>query len=182
MTDLAVLEADLLRAVADAPDPAALDAVRVAALGKQGSVSLLLKGMGAMSPDERRTEGPRLNGLRDRVQAAVADRREALEAAALDARLLSERVDLSLPAPTRRRGSVHPTLQVMDEMIAIFADLGFAVAEGPDIEDDFHNFTALNFPPKHPAREMHDTFFLAPDAAGSARCCARTPAPCRCAP
>ncbi len=166
MTDLAVLEADLLRAVADAPDPAALDAVRVAALGKQGSVSLLLKGMGAMSPDERRTEGPRLNGLRDRVQAAVADRREALEAAALDARLLSERVDLSLPAPTRRRGSVHPTLQVMDEMIAIFADLGFAVAEGPDIEDDFHNFTALNFPPKHPAREMHDTFFLAPDAAG----------------
>ena len=166
MTDLPALEADLLAATAAAPDLAALEAVRVAALGKSGSVSALLKGMGALSPDERRAQGPIVNGLRDRVTAALAARRETLEAEALGAKLAAERVDLTLPAPPRRKGSVHPTLQVMDEMIAIFAELGFAVAEGPDIEDDFHNFTALNFPPKHPARETHDTFFLAPDANG----------------
>jgi phenylalanyl-tRNA synthetase alpha chain len=100
------------------------------------------------------------------VQTALADRRATLEAAALDAQLQAERLDLTLPSPPRRRGSLHPTMRVMDEMIAIFAELGFAVAEGPDIEDDFHNFTALNFPPKHPAREMHDTFFFAPDENG----------------
>ena len=166
MTDLSALEADLLRAVASASDLTGLEAVRVAALGKQGTVSALLKRMGALSPDERRAQGPAVNGLRDRVAAALAARREALEAQALDARLAGERVDLSLPAPPRRRGSVHPTMQVMEEMVAIFADLGFSVAEGPDIEDDFHNFTALNFPPKHPARDTHDTFFLAPDAQG----------------
>ena len=97
------------------------------------------------------------------MSAALAARKSELEAAELDARLLSEHVDLTLPSRPRRRGAVHPTMQVMDEMIAIFAEMGFAVAEGPDIEDDFHNFTALNFPPKHPAREMHDTFFLKPD-------------------
>jgi len=166
MTDLATLEAGLLTEVAAAADLAALDAVRVAALGKQGTISGLLKTLGAMSPDERREQGPLINSLRDRVQAALAARKAELEAAALDAQLAAERVDLSLPAPHRRRGSVHPTMQVMDEMIAIFAGMGFAVAEGPDIEDDFHNFTALNFPPKHPAREMHDTFFFHPDGAG----------------
>jgi phenylalanyl-tRNA synthetase alpha chain len=100
------------------------------------------------------------------VQAAIADRKGVLDAEALSARLAAERVDLTLPAPQRRKGSVHPTLQVMDEMVAIFAEMGFAVAEGPDIEDDFHNFTALNFPPKHPAREMHDTFFFNPGPDG----------------
>ncbi len=166
MTDLAALETELLAAAVSAPDLAALEAVRVGALGKAGSVSALLKGMGALPPDERRVQGPRVNGLRDRVAAALAARREALEAEALEARLATDRVDLTLPAPARRRGSVHPTLQVMDEMVAIFAEMGFAVAEGPDIEDDFHNFTALNFPPKHPARETHDTFFLAPGPDG----------------
>ena len=169
MTDLAALETELLAAAAAAPDLAGLEAVRVGALGKAGSVSALLKGMGALSPDERRVQGPAVNGLRDRVAAAVATRREALEAQALEARLAAERVDLTLPAPARRRGSVHPTLQVMDEMVAIFAEMGFAVAEGPDIEDDFHNFTALNFPPKHPARETHDTFFLPAGADGERR-------------
>ena len=160
MSDLAVQEAELLSAVAAAADLPALEAVRVAALGKSGSVSALLKSLGSLSPDERRDRGPEINGLRDRVQAAITARREVLEAAALDARLAAERVDLTLPPLPRRRGSVHPVMQVMDEMTAIFAELGFAVAEGPDIEDDFHNFTALNFPPKHPAREMHDTFFF----------------------
>ncbi|MES2725353.1 MAG: phenylalanine--tRNA ligase subunit alpha [Pseudomonadota bacterium] len=156
----AKLEADLTAAIAAAADLTALEAVRVSALGKSGAISDLLKSLGGMSPDERREQGPLINGLRDRVQAAITERKAALEAAELDARLASERVDLSLPPPPRRKGGVHPTMQVMDEMIAIFADMGFSLAEGPDIETDFNNFTALNFPPKHPAREMHDTFFL----------------------
>ena len=162
----AKLEADLTAAIAAATDLAALEAVRVSALGKSGAVSDLLKSLGSMSPDERREQGPLINGLRDRVQAAIAERKAGLEAAELDARLASERVDLSLPPAPRRKGGVHPTMQVMDEMIAIFADMGFSLAEGPDIETDFNNFTALNFPPKHPAREMHDTFFLPENEAG----------------
>lgn len=166
MTDLSQLEAEISGRVAAAADLAALDAVRVAALGKSGSISELLKTLGQMSPDERRERGPQINGLRDRVGQAIAARKAALEAAELDAKLASERVDLTLPAPPERRGRVHPTMQVLDEMIAIFAEMGFGLAEGPDIEDDFHNFTALNFPPKHPAREMHDTFWLPEDAHG----------------
>jgi phenylalanyl-tRNA synthetase alpha chain len=166
MTDLTALEAELSASVAAAADVPALESVRVAALGKSGSISELLKTLGSMSPDERRERGPLINGLRDRIGAAIAARRAALEAAELDARLAAERVDLSLPPPPRRKGGVHPTMQVMDEMIAVFAEMGFGVAEGPDIETDFNNFTALNFPPKHPAREMHDTFFLAEDERG----------------
>lgn len=166
MTDLSALESDLTAQIAAAADVAALEAVRVAALGKSGAISALLKSLGAMSPDERKTQGPAINGLRDRIGALIAERRAALEASELDARLAVETLDLSLPAPPRRRGVVHPTMQVMDEMIAIFAELGFALSEGPDIEDDFHNFTALNFPPKHPAREMHDTFFFPPGPDG----------------
>ncbi|MFZ0267934.1 phenylalanine--tRNA ligase subunit alpha [Caulobacter sp.] len=166
MTDLTTLEADVLAQVAAAGDLAALDAVRVSALGKTGSISGLLKTLGTMSPDERKERGAAINVLRDRVQTALNDKKAALEAAALDARLAGETLDLTLPAPHRRRGSVHPTMQTMDEMIAIFAEMGFAVAEGPDIEDDFHNFTALNFPEKHPAREMHDTFFFHPKESG----------------
>jgi phenylalanyl-tRNA synthetase alpha chain len=162
--DLDTLARELTAAAEAASDLAALDAVRVGALGKQGSVSALLKSLGSMSPEDRKTEGPRINALRDQVASAIAARKAALETAALDARLASERIDLSLPAPPRRKGSVHPTLQVMDELIEIFAAMGFAVATGPDIEDDWHNFTALNFPPRHPAREMHDTFFFKPDA------------------
>ncbi|CAN5713183.1 phenylalanine--tRNA ligase subunit alpha [soil metagenome] len=156
----AKLEADLTAAISAAADLSALEAVRVQALGKSGAISDLLKSLGGMSPDARREQGPLINGLRDRVAAAITGRKATLEAAELDARLASERVDLSLPAPPRRKGGVHPTMQVMDEMIAIFAEMGFSLAEGPDIETDFNNFTALNFPPKHPAREMHDTFFL----------------------
>jgi len=174
MTDLNTLEAELTGAVAAAGDLAALDAVRVASLGKTGSISNMLKSLGAMSPDERKTAGPAINGLRDRVTALIAERKAALEAAALEAQLAAERLDLTLPSAPRRKGSVHPTMQVFDELIAIFAEMGFAVAEGPDIEDDFHNFTALNFPPKHPAREMHDTFFFNPDAETGERMLLRT--------
>jgi phenylalanyl-tRNA synthetase alpha chain len=166
MTDLSHLEAELPRRIAQAPDLATLEAIRLEALGKTGSISELLKTLGKLTPDERREQGPKINGLRDAVAAAIADKKAALEAAELDAKLAAERVDLSLPAPPERKGRVHPTMQVLDEMIAIFAEMGFSLAEGPDIEDDFHNFTALNFPPKHPAREMHDTFWLPEDAHG----------------
>src|SRR5580698_3621440 len=169
MTDHSDLERDLAAQIAASADLEALDQVRVAALGKSGVVSALLKSLGSMSPEDRRTEGPAINGLRDRIAALVAARKAELEDAALEASLAAGRIDLSLPAPPRRHGSVHPILQVMDEMIAVFAEMGFGVAEGPDIEDDFHNFTALNFPPRHPAREMHDTFFLKPGPDGERR-------------
>src|SRR6478752_7736778 len=125
MTDLSQLEAETTAAVAGAASLKDLEEVRVAALGKSGSISALLKTMGSLSPDERREQGPLINGLRDRVSAALAERKEALESQALDAQLASERLDLSLPPPPRRKGSVHPTLQVMDELIAIFAEMGF---------------------------------------------------------
>jgi phenylalanyl-tRNA synthetase alpha chain len=169
MTDHSELEADLAAQIAGAPDLEALEGLRVAALGKSGVVSALLRSLGAMSPQMRRIEGPAINGLRDRTAARIAARKTQLEDAALEAELAAGRLDLSLPAPPRRKGSVHPTMQVMDEIVAIFAELGFTVAEGPDIEDDFHNFSALNFPPRHPAREMHDTFFLKPAADGERR-------------
>ncbi len=166
MNDYDSIERDAEARVAVATDLVALDAVRLEFLGKTGSVSAMLKSLGGMSPDERRVQGPAINGLRDRVASAIAARKTELETAQLDAELAAGALDLSLPAPLRRAGAVHPIMQVMDEMIAVFAEMGFSLAEGPDIEDDFHNFTALNFPPKHPAREMHDTFFFRPGPDG----------------
>ena len=130
------------------------------ALGKSGAVTGLLKTLGGMSPEERQVEGPRIQRLREAVTAAIADRKAGLEAAALDARLAGERLDMTLPVDVPPRGSVHPVSQVMDELAEIFADMGFAVATGPEIEDDWHNFTALNIPETHPARAMHDTFYF----------------------
>ncbi len=159
--DLDALEARLTDAINAAGDLAALDAARVAALGKKGEVSLKMRELGKMSPEERQVMGPALNGLKDRLNALVAERRDALETEAMDAALASERVDVTLPAERAAKGSLHPVMQVFEEMAVIFADMGFDVAEGPDVEDDFHNFTALNFPPDHPARDTHDTFFMA---------------------
>jgi phenylalanyl-tRNA synthetase alpha chain len=169
MSDIQQLEQQILGDVSGAADEAALESVRVAALGKSGSVSALLKTLGAMTPDERRQQGPLINGLKDRVTAAIAARREALKDQALDARLNTEAVDVTLPVRESgiETGRVHPISQVIDELTAIFADMGFAVAEGPDIETDDYNFTRLNFPEGHPAREMHDTFFLNPKPDGS---------------
>ena len=160
MTDTAKLQSELTAAIDAAETPDALEAVRIAALGKQGSVSALLKTMGAMSPDERQVQGPIINGLRETVTAALAAKKIALETAALNMRLATERLDMTLPAPATPQGSVHPVSQVMDELAEIFADMGFAVAEGPEIEDQWHNFTALNMPETHPARAMHDTFYM----------------------
>ena len=138
-----------------------LEAMRVAMLGKSGEITAQLKSLGPMTPEQRAIEGPKIHALREAVTAAIAERKAELEAAELDARLATERLDLSLPSRETPRGSIHPVSQVMDELAEIFADLGFAVAEGPEIEDDWHNFTALNIPETHPARAMHDTFYLA---------------------
>jgi phenylalanyl-tRNA synthetase alpha chain len=164
MSDLTQLETEILGGVAAAGDEASLEAVRIAALGKSGSVSALLKTLGGMTPDERKEKGPAINGLKDRVTAAIAERKDALKGAALDARLSTETVDVTLPTreSPNEIGRVHPISQVIDELTAIFADMGFAVAEGPDIETDDYNFTKLNFPEGHPAREMHDTFYFNP--------------------
>jgi phenylalanyl-tRNA synthetase alpha chain len=160
MTDMDQLKAEALSTIGAAETLEALDGERVRLLGKQGQVTALLKTLGGMTPDQRQFQGPRINGLREAVTEAIAERKAVLEGAALEARLASERVDLSLPAPERPRGSVHPVSQVMDELAEIFADMGFAVATGPEIEDDWHNFTALNIPETHPARAMHDTFYF----------------------
>ena len=154
------LKSELLVAIGSADTLDALEAVRIAALGKAGSVSALLKTLGGMTPEQRQVEGPRINGLREAVSEALADRKAALEATALDAKLATERFDMTLPSPELPKGSVHPVSQVLDELSEIFADMGFAVASGPEIEDDWHNFTALNIPESHPARAMHDTFYF----------------------
>jgi phenylalanyl-tRNA synthetase alpha chain len=167
MTDTAALEKQITDSIAAASDEAALEAVRVSALGKKGSISELLKSLGGMSPEERKTNGPAFNTLRDRVTDAIAVRKAALQSEALNARLASERIDVTLPARPEAQGTIHPVSQVLDEITAIFADLGFAVAEGPDIEFDDYNFTKLNIPPDHPARQMHDTFYVARQADGS---------------
>jgi phenylalanyl-tRNA synthetase alpha chain len=166
--DLAALERAILARVAAAPDDQALESERISALGKKGAVSELLKSLGAMSPEERQVMGPALNGLKDRIGEAIAARRAVLKEGDLARRLETERVDVTLPVRPSplETGRIHPVSQVIDEITAIFADLGFSVAEGPDIETDYYNFTALNFPVGHPAREMHDTFFFNPKENG----------------
>ncbi|HEV2553836.1 MAG TPA: phenylalanine--tRNA ligase subunit alpha [Bosea sp. (in: a-proteobacteria)] len=168
MNEIDHLGASLLAEIAEAQDETALEQVRIGALGKAGSISALLKTLGAMTPDERKEKGPLINGLRDQVQTALSARKEALAEAALEARLASETIDVSLPVREgpEARGRIHPISQVIDEITAIFGDMGFSIAEGPDVETDDLNFTKLNFPVGHPAREMHDTFFFAPDTNG----------------
>ena len=154
------LEQDILHQVTAASDEAALEAIRVATLGKKGSVSEQMKALGAMGPEERKTAGAALNVLKDKVTEAIAARKSMLREALLEQRLASEKIDVTLPVRVELRGTVHPVSQVWEEVVQIFGDLGFAVAEGPHIEDDFHNFTALNIPPEHPARQEHDTFYF----------------------
>ena len=154
------LEKDILQQVAAASEEAALEAIRVATLGKKGFISEQMKLLGAMSPDERKVAGAALNVLKDKVTDAIAERKAVLQEAQLEQRLTSEKIDVTLPARAEPRGTVHPVSQVWEEVVQIFGDLGFAVAEGPHIEDDFHNFTALNIPQEHPARQEHDTFYF----------------------
>ncbi len=168
-SDLKKLEAELLTDIANAADLAGLEEVRVAALGKKGRVSELMARLGKMAPEERKAFGQAVNEIKGRVSGALDERKAALEDAALAERLASERADVTLPVRLGplAAGRIHPVSQVFDECVEIFADLGFGVAEGPDIETDDLNFTKLNIPPEHPARQEHDTFYFHPKADGS---------------
>ena len=152
--------------IAAAADLQALDQLRVALLGKSGEITAKLKSLGSMDPETRAAEAPKIHVLREQVSSAIANRKDALETAELERKLATEKLDLSLPAPELTSGTVHPVSQVMDELAEIFADLGFSIAEGPEIETQWYNFSALNMPENHPARAMQDTFYLeqrAPD-------------------
>ena len=162
------LKEEISQAINNASDKKKLENVRVAALGKKGSISAMLGTLGKMSIEEKKVAGPAINGLKKEVAALIEEKMKALKKDELEQRLKSEKLDVSLPlasAPTST-GRIHPVSQVIDEISAIFSDMGFSIAEGPDIESDELNFTALNFPPDHPAREMHDTFFFEPDENG----------------
>jgi phenylalanyl-tRNA synthetase alpha chain len=154
------LKTRYLGLIAAAPDEAGVEDLRIAALGKKGEISALMRSLGQMSPDERQEAGPKLNALKDEINAALAARKAALGDAALDERLRAEWLDVTLPGRSRRQGTIHPISQVTEEVTAIFADMGFSVAEGPQIESDWYNFDALNIPSHHPARAEMDTFYI----------------------
>jgi phenylalanyl-tRNA synthetase alpha chain len=158
--DTNTLEQELTDAIRGAGSIEDLERARVAALGKKGRVTELMKGLGAMAPEDRKAAGPAYNALKDRITAEIEEASKRLKAAELEAKLAEERIDITLPTTPEAQGTLHPVSQVIEEITAIFAAMGFTVALGPDIEDDFHNFTALNIPPEHPARQMHDTFYL----------------------
>ncbi|HVC55122.1 MAG TPA: phenylalanine--tRNA ligase subunit alpha [Stellaceae bacterium] len=173
MNDPQQLRQLALGLVRDSQSPSALEVVRISYLGRQGELTALMRGLGTLPPGERREAGARLNALKDEISAAIEARAAELRRAALANRLAGERADVSLPMRTGDGGRIHPISQTIDEVIAIFGEMGFSVAEGPHIEDDFHNFTALNIPPEHPARQEHDTFYL-PERADGSRLVLRT--------
>ncbi len=160
MEDLDKLRSELVSAVNDASDLNGVESVRVAALGKKGRLTALMKSLGSMAPEERRSMGATLNVLKTEVAAAIESRKAELADTELDARLAQESLDVTLPVRPERVGRIHPISQTMDEVVAIFGEMGFSVAEGPDIENDWYNFTALNIPSEHPARQEMDTFYL----------------------
>ena len=162
MTELATLETEIIEAIDNADSEEKLNEVRVKAVGKKGKISELLKSLGSLTPEDRKTKGEEFNELKTRINNALSSRQKTLSDLKLEAKLVADSIDISLPVRlgSMNEGRVHPVSQVIDELTAIFADMGFAIAEGPDIETDYYNFTALNFPENHPAREMHDTFFF----------------------
>ena len=166
MEDLDALKSELNALIEGAGDLAALEAARVAILGKKGRLTQLMKGLGAIPAEERRDAGAALNAAKGELNAAIEARRAKLADAGLDAKLAAEAIDITLPARPEPRGFIHPISQTLDEVTAIFGEMGFRVAEGPDIERDWYNFTALNIPPDHPARQEHDTFYLNAEADG----------------
>ncbi|HEU4839200.1 MAG TPA: phenylalanine--tRNA ligase subunit alpha [Micavibrio sp.] len=161
--NIAQLKAELTQVITAANDLQTLEEARVAALGKKGRITDLMKSLGTMAPEERKDFGAAVNALKDEVAELIARQEEGLKKQAMTGRLAAETTDVTLPIRPEAKGTIHPISQTMDEIISIFASMGFVLDEGPDIEDDFHNFTALNFPPGHPAREMHDTFYLPDD-------------------
>ena len=173
MQDLEALRTEILISFEQAADVAALDQARISALGKKGSLTERMKGLGSLEPEARKAAGQELNRLKGELTEALDLRRAALEGGALYTRLSAEQVDVTLPVRPEAEGRIHPISQVLDEMAVIFGDMGFSIVEGPDIEDDFHNFTALNIPPEHPARQMHDTFYF-PEGEDGSRLLLRT--------
>ncbi|WP_024868245.1 phenylalanine--tRNA ligase subunit alpha [Pseudoxanthomonas suwonensis] len=169
MSEIDSLSAQALADIAAAQTPEAVEALRVGLLGKQGSITAQLKQLGALPPEQRKAAGEAINRARDAVGQALAARKAVLEEAALDARLAGEAVDVTLPGRGAARGGIHPVSRTLERIAEIFGRLGYELADGPEIEDDWHNFEALNFPPHHPARAMHDTFYFPPDASGVAR-------------
>ncbi|MCX8501410.1 MAG: phenylalanine--tRNA ligase subunit alpha [Alphaproteobacteria bacterium] len=174
MSDLTELQASALVAISAAASVKTIDELRVELLGKRGKIAAAMATLATLPVDERKDFGQRVNGVRDAITAAIPARHEQLAAAELNQRLAAETLDISLPPATVRTGKIHPISQTIDEFIAIFGEMGFSLAEGPDIEDDEHNFTRLNFPPDHPAREMHDTFYLPPRKNGEGNLLLRT--------
>ena len=173
MQDITETERELIAQIEAAESLAALEAARVEAVGKKGKLTAMMRGLGQMDPEERKQRAPALNQLKDTLTDAIEARRGTLRRAELEARLAEERIDVTLPERPAAEGRIHPVSQVVDEITEIFADMGFSIAEGPDIEDDFHNFTALNIPEEHPARQMMDTFYL-PERADGSRLVLRT--------
>ncbi len=167
MESLDHLRDEILRLIKAATSPDALEQIRVGALGKKGQVTALMKGLGGLDPEARRHRGAALNRLKDEVEAAIGHAARRLEDETLRQRLAGERIDVTLPVRAESEGRIHPLSQTIDEIVAIFGEMGFTVAEGPDIEDDFHNFTALNIPPEHPARQEQDTFYLRAESGGA---------------
>ena len=163
MQNLDELSSEILSAVEAADTTDALEAVRIDALGKKGRISLMMRELGGMDPEERTVAGQMLNKVKDGIAAAIETRQAALSRDALDVRLAAEAVDVSLPSRPGTEARLHPLSRTIEEVVAIFAEMGFIVAEGPDIESDYYNFTALNIPEEHPARQEHDTFYLPPD-------------------
>jgi phenylalanyl-tRNA synthetase alpha chain len=173
MDDLDALRSELTLAVGNVADSTALEALRVEALGKKGRITALMKNLGGMEPEQRKAAGQALNALKTEISEAIEARKAALADSELDTRLTAERIDVTLPTRPEATGCIHPISQTIDEVIAILGEMGLTVAEGPDIEDDWHNFTALNIPPDHPARQEHDTFYL-PGVQGGERMVLRT--------
>jgi phenylalanyl-tRNA synthetase alpha chain len=165
MTDISALRQEYLNAIETAQDLDRLEKFRVEMIGKQGVISQLMKTLGNLSPEERKEKGALYNEVRTQVVEALEARKQILEEKFLAEKLTSEKLDLTLPPRPQAKGAIHPHAQAMYEVVEIFKNMGFWVAEGPDIEDDFYNFSALNFPDEHPARMAHDTFYL-PDRDG----------------
>ncbi len=157
---LEMLKTELIETINAANDLGSLDQARVEALGKKGKITGLMKTLGNLTPDERREMGQSLNVLKNEIATLISSKEDDFKKAVLNERLATETLDVTLEPATQEVGTIHPITQTMESLVAIFAEMGFKVAEGPDLEDDFHNFTALNFPPEHPARQMHDTFYL----------------------